>query len=88
MTEPNDDKMVEHISRGDHGGLKLTFEADTIKITESDDTKKAKKVSIRLSREEAKKICEALTAKQFEGCFSESSQPSDPLELFFEERQV
>jgi len=83
-----DDETVEHIPRGGHGGVRLRLKADTVKVTEWDENMKAKKVSIGLSKEEARKICEALSAKEYQGCFSEASQPSDSFDLFFEERQV
>jgi hypothetical protein len=88
MASPMDDKTTAHIPRSEHAEVTLKFEADTIKITERDKTKKAKKVSIRISREEAERIWKALSAKQLEGCFSKTLQASDPWDLFFEERQV
>ena len=88
MVDPIDSKTVRRIPRGGNAGITLKFNADTIKITEEDKTKKAKKVSIRLTRDEAEKIWEVLYAKRLEGCFSETSQAFDSWDLYFEERQV
>lgn len=59
-----------------------------IKISTYSKTKGAKKVSIRISREEAKELCDKLAAVRYQGCFSEASQSIDPFDLLFVERDV
>ena len=84
MAEPKDDKTAVDISPG----VKLVFEADGIKIRDREGTSGRRGVVIQLSKDEARKLCEELTAKQFQGCFSKPSEPSDPWEVWIEERQV
>lgn len=83
-----DNKTVERIPRGEQGEIKITLKADSIKITErhkNNKAKKAKKVSIKLSKEEVEKIYEFFKREELANAFS---QRIDPWYFDIEERQV